>query len=276
MVRSCFVSHSTKDRYFVNLLVEILRFHGVKAWVSHELAGGQRWQEELDGAIRRAECLLVVVSRHARDSDWVLKEITRYCAARPGAPVVPICLDTTDLVQVDEELAGFQAVDFHSDMNAGFKKLLKDTFGCTFLPEGAFVVRDRRAEGGDRRAPVDRRQAAALMRLRTGFWDAYHAGTGMEKLEPVEVKVSRVYKMRDMLLGEVQRLVFTDGRGEKVSAKDALDAGIASLLEELSGRTLPAVHMVEAVAEEICSQFEIGSSSDRRRRDRRQPQATPP
>jgi hypothetical protein len=275
MLRSCLVSHSTEDQYFVTLLAAILRFHGVETWVSHELAGGQRWRKELDVAIDEADSLLVVASKRACNSEWVLKEITKFRTARPDAPVIPLCLDTTDPVLIDEELAAYQAVDFHSDMNLGFERLLADTYGRPFLPAGSFMIRDRRQEANDRRAANDRRRTPALQRLRRGFWKSYQSETGMSKFEAVEIKVSRVYKARDILLRDAGCYVFSNDQGEPVSASDALEVGARNLLDALSGKSIPAVHMIEAFAEEIFSTFSIQRAAARRTQDRRQPDIFP-
>jgi hypothetical protein len=76
---SCFISHSSKDQLFTELLHADLHNQGVHCYYASEnLKGGERLYPQTDLAIRVYEKLLVVLSEHSMNSEWVKTEI-RQC-----------------------------------------------------------------------------------------------------------------------------------------------------------------------------------------------------
>lgn len=76
--RSCFVSHSSQDRDFVDRLVKRLRQAGVKVWYApDQLRPGEKIQEEVSKAIDTFDRLIVVLSESSIASRWVQSEIRR-------------------------------------------------------------------------------------------------------------------------------------------------------------------------------------------------------
>ncbi|MBI4681218.1 MAG: restriction endonuclease, partial [Nitrospirae bacterium] len=75
---SCFISHSHKDHEFAAYLTSRLRDNGIKTWFSHDdLKPGQKIHEEVYKAINIFDKLIIVLSPHSINSEWVRTEIRR-------------------------------------------------------------------------------------------------------------------------------------------------------------------------------------------------------
>jgi hypothetical protein len=75
---SCFMSYSTKDQEFADRLYADLQNKGVRCWFApHDLLPGQKLHEQIDVAIRSYERLLLILSSHSMNSEWVKTEIRK-------------------------------------------------------------------------------------------------------------------------------------------------------------------------------------------------------
>lgn len=75
-VYSCFVSYSTKDQEFAQKLYSDLQSKGVLCWFApHDAKGGRKLHEQIDEAIRLYDRLLLILSEHSMNSEWVKTEI---------------------------------------------------------------------------------------------------------------------------------------------------------------------------------------------------------
>ncbi len=73
---SCFISYSTKDQEFADRLYADLQNKGVRCWFApHDMHGGRKLHEQIDDAIRLHDKLLLILSEHSMNSDWVGTEI---------------------------------------------------------------------------------------------------------------------------------------------------------------------------------------------------------
>jgi hypothetical protein len=73
---SCFLSYSSKDVSFATELHTRLRSQGVRCWKdSEDLKIGDKFQEEIEKAIRLQDKLLVVLSENSVNSTWVEREV---------------------------------------------------------------------------------------------------------------------------------------------------------------------------------------------------------
>jgi hypothetical protein len=69
---SCFISYSTKDQEFADLLHADMRNNGVRCWFApHNIQGGKKIHDQIDEAIRVYDRLLLVLSEHSMNSEWV-------------------------------------------------------------------------------------------------------------------------------------------------------------------------------------------------------------
>ncbi len=92
-MRSAFVSHSTKDDYYVAELESLLRaagFDDVFNDVSSIKPDEQFWPE-IERGIGACDTLFVVITAASNDSAWVKREVE--CARRLGKKVVPLWVE---------------------------------------------------------------------------------------------------------------------------------------------------------------------------------------
>jgi hypothetical protein len=69
---SCFISYSSKDQDFAERLHADLQDKGVRCWFApHDIQGGRKIDEQIDQAIRLHERLLLILSVHSMQSEWV-------------------------------------------------------------------------------------------------------------------------------------------------------------------------------------------------------------
>jgi hypothetical protein len=93
MADHIFISHSTKDDPFVAELRQALELRGLAVWVdSRNLRGGDQLAPEIEQAIREACAVLVVVSQHSLNSEWVHDEVesARQVQRKRGVEGFPI------------------------------------------------------------------------------------------------------------------------------------------------------------------------------------------
>jgi uncharacterized protein YjbI with pentapeptide repeats len=75
---SCFISYSTKDSDFAERLFADLQAKGVRCWFApHYVRAGQKLYKQIDEAIRIHERLLLILSVHSMNSEWVKTEIAK-------------------------------------------------------------------------------------------------------------------------------------------------------------------------------------------------------
>ena len=73
---SCFISYASKDQEFAERLHADLQARGVRCWFAPEdIQGGRKLHEQIEQAIRHYDKLLLVLSEHSMDSEWVKTEI---------------------------------------------------------------------------------------------------------------------------------------------------------------------------------------------------------
>jgi len=73
---SCFISFSTKDEDFANRLHRDLQNSGVRCWFApHDIQAGKKIHEQIDEAIRLYDRLLLILSEHSMNSEWVKTEV---------------------------------------------------------------------------------------------------------------------------------------------------------------------------------------------------------
>ena len=75
---SCFISYSSKNEDFAQRLHADLQSKGVRCWFApKDIKGGRKLHEQIGEAIRLYEKLLLVLSEHSMNSEWVKTEIAK-------------------------------------------------------------------------------------------------------------------------------------------------------------------------------------------------------
>lgn len=144
---SCFISYSTKDQAFAERLHGDLQTKGVRCWFAPQnVQGGKKLHEQIDEAIRLHDKLLLILSPHSMESEWVKTEISkaRKREVRDKRRVLfPIrlapfetlrdweCFDADTGRDSAREIREYFIPDFsnwkdHDSYQVGFTRLLKD------------------------------------------------------------------------------------------------------------------------------------------------------
>jgi YVTN family beta-propeller protein len=116
MSKHIFISYSKKDRDFAWKLADDLEKRGFKIWIDRAISGGEEWRQSIEGALKEAGEVIVVLSPNAVSSDWVMHEgSVAYGLGKTLYPVLmapvgklPIWVEKfqyTDFVGVDYDTA---------------------------------------------------------------------------------------------------------------------------------------------------------------------------
>ena len=149
---SCFISYSTKDQEFADRLHGKMRDAHLRVWYSPEdMPGGKKLHEEIETQIRVYDKLLVILSEHSLESEWVKTELRKAFkaereserAGKKKRKLFPVrltdmerikawsCFDADSGKDLGVELREYFIPDFshwkdHDQFEASFARLLKD------------------------------------------------------------------------------------------------------------------------------------------------------
>jgi len=74
---SCFISYAGEDQEFADRLYEGLQSKGVRCWFApHDIQSGRKIHEQIDEAIRLHDKLLLILSEHSMNSEWVRRKFS--------------------------------------------------------------------------------------------------------------------------------------------------------------------------------------------------------
>jgi type II secretory pathway predicted ATPase ExeA len=105
----------------------------------HGIPAGRNWETELYKQLRSARAVIVLVSRHSMDSQWVFSEIT--VARSLGKPLLPIKVGTGTVPQI---LAEYQILDLTLDKDAAYERLWRALNSLGLDPTTTFDWDSRR------------------------------------------------------------------------------------------------------------------------------------
>lgn len=180
-----FVSHSSEDYYFVDFLVELLRFHRVDVWVDRSnLKAGDVFTSDIEQALADCDSMVVVISRNSSRSRWMTREISAFKAIA-NRPVIPLVLDIeANPNDVYEGLGLVTQLRCYVSLLDSFSELLRRLGGTLFPVVEKRSGSDRRSEDR-RKRPADRRKSPIEKRLRVGMYK-YIRSTGRDLLAPID------------------------------------------------------------------------------------------
>ena len=133
---SCFISHSNKDKEFVERLYADLQSKGVRCWYAPEdLKIGEPFLLGIDRGIRLHDKLLLVLSEHSVSSGWVQHEVLSALAKEQDKEpwvLFPIRLDNTvmdtnvpwaNTIRQSRHIADFSQWKDHDSYRKAFDKI---------------------------------------------------------------------------------------------------------------------------------------------------------
>jgi hypothetical protein len=136
---SCFISYSSKDQAFAERLYSDLQNIGVRCWFAPEdMKIGDKIRDRIDQSIRLHDKLLLILSEHSINSDWVEDEVeAAYEQERIRGKIVlfPIGLDTAVMdtdkawaakLRRSRHIGDFTKWKNHDSYQKVFDRLLKD------------------------------------------------------------------------------------------------------------------------------------------------------
>jgi hypothetical protein len=137
---SCFISYSTKDRDFCQRLHNDLQAAGVRCWFAPEdLKIGAKIRDEIESAIRVHDKLLLVLSEHSVQSEWVATEVEgafeREQRDRDRLVLFPVRLDDSVMetsqawaadIRRRRQIGDFSGWKDHDAYQRAFQRLLRD------------------------------------------------------------------------------------------------------------------------------------------------------
>ena len=145
--QSCFISYSSKDDEFARRLYGRMRDEKLRVWFAPEdMHGGKKSIEQIDRAIQVNDRLLLVLSKHSMNSEWVRREIKRARAAErieKRTKLFPIALAPFTMIKkwrcddadtgedLAEKIREYHIPDFsnwkdHDAFESAFTDLLRD------------------------------------------------------------------------------------------------------------------------------------------------------
>ncbi len=136
---SCFISYSTKDQDFVDRIYADLQLRGVRCWLAPEdLRIGDRFRQRIDEAIRLHDKLVLVLSDHSVQSEWVREEVES-CFEREHREkrnlLFPIALDDAVMgthqawaasIRRQRHIGNFRDWKKHDSYSAALERVLRD------------------------------------------------------------------------------------------------------------------------------------------------------
>lgn len=87
-----FVSHSSKDRTYAELVCQSLESHSLRCWIApRDIQPGAEWGAAIINGIDRSKVMLVIFSTNANDSAQVRREVER--AIGKSMPILPFRIE---------------------------------------------------------------------------------------------------------------------------------------------------------------------------------------
>jgi hypothetical protein len=129
-----FLSHSARNRVFVNKISKVLHRYDVPYWYSkRHIRGAQQWHDEIGAALARCDWFVLVLSPAAVGSKWVKRELLYALQEdRYEGKIVPLLYKRCDSSELSWTLSSFQTVDFTGNFNDGCRDLLR-IWGVTYV-----------------------------------------------------------------------------------------------------------------------------------------------
>ena len=121
-----FISHSSKNRAFVERLVGAIEAHGLKVFYSKKsIKGAQQWHDEIQTALGRCSWFVVVLSPDSIKSEWVKREFLYALQERRyKGRLMPVLRQSCKMSKLSFTLQSIQYIDFRANFDAACAQLI--------------------------------------------------------------------------------------------------------------------------------------------------------
>ena len=121
-----FVSHSTKDRTFVEReIISLLNAHGIETWYSRDdIRTADTWLQTIHKGLQSCDWFLVAMSRNSAKSEYVKDEVCWAIGKRWPGRFIPVLIDECEPEDFHLRMPRIQHVDFIHDLEEARKRLL--------------------------------------------------------------------------------------------------------------------------------------------------------
>jgi hypothetical protein len=136
---SCFISYSAKDQEFADRLHADLQNKGVRCWFApHDMPIGAKIWDAIDEAIKLRDKLLLILSEHSIESDWVEDEVQKAFAeerCRKETVLFPVRIDDAVMktpepwarkLRDQRNVGDFRRWKDHDAYKASFDRVVRD------------------------------------------------------------------------------------------------------------------------------------------------------
>lgn len=263
-----FVSHAPEDVGFVNLLVALLEHHNLEiCCTSSDLKYGAASRQDIRITLNGTEILLAVLSEKSAESIIKFGEIEEFRLLKPDSPVILLLLDSSISEETIKRFECTRIINFANRMLAGYEELLK-LFDREFL--GKSDQGEPKKRKTPRRKKADRRGKSLARRMRVGFWLSYARSSGKGKFDDIDLGLHEQHKIIESLKNDAENYEYTDQAGQPVETEQALQNVMTKTSEEIYDWTseVKAIHVIEAIAEELMDGYDV-RTVDRRNSDER-------
>ena len=120
-----FVSYSSKDKRFVNRLINHLIDLDIKIWFDvFEIKIGDSIIEKINEALDRTEGIAIILSRNSIKSNWVKKEINTTLIKKLNKKKIDIFPILIDNCTIPNLLTEYKYADFRENFDSGFNNFI--------------------------------------------------------------------------------------------------------------------------------------------------------
>jgi hypothetical protein len=89
-----FISYSHKDHVYAHGLAKDLQITGFNVWIDERLDYGSQWPQEIQKQLDACDALILIMTSHSFESDWVQSELQR--AKRKRKSIFPLLLEGSE------------------------------------------------------------------------------------------------------------------------------------------------------------------------------------
>lgn len=120
-----FISHSTKDRDFVEKhIVGLLESNGIATWYSKvSIQSASEWERSILNGLEQSSWFLVVMSESSAQSEWVKDEVF-WAIDHRKSKIIPVLKDQVEMSDFHIRLRRIQAVDLRVDADVHNQKII--------------------------------------------------------------------------------------------------------------------------------------------------------